>query len=223
MTMKTLYEILGVDKDATDEEIKAAARKAKMKHHPDRGGEAKDFHEIMLAEKILLDPEKRKHYDATGDSGTDHIDTMEQQAIRIAVSMFVTTVMALDEKNIAYKDVIHACIDLVAETRVKAFQQMRHTETLIQKMEKALIRLRKKKKEKRGVDFLASALSREIEKAKMNVEEIKRDLAMADVMKAFFSEYDYQTDQVPLFIEMADIATKEREEWQRRNPRSRSK
>ena len=41
-----LYKILSVDKNSSQEEIKKAYRKASMKHHPDRGGNAEEFKKI---------------------------------------------------------------------------------------------------------------------------------------------------------------------------------
>jgi DnaJ family protein C protein 9 len=64
---KSVYEILGVAKDATEEEIKKAYRKLALKYHPDKGGDAKQFQALSLAHSILSDQEKRKIYDQTGE------------------------------------------------------------------------------------------------------------------------------------------------------------
>jgi len=64
-----LYKILGVDKNATDREIKKAFKKAALKHHPDRGGDAEMFKEVEKAKQILTDPQKRKLYDKYGEKG----------------------------------------------------------------------------------------------------------------------------------------------------------
>ncbi|HZZ11319.1 MAG TPA: J domain-containing protein [Paraburkholderia sp.] len=66
--MATLYDTLGVDAHATDEEIKRAYRKAAMKWHPDRNSGAEDvaratFQEIKDAYAILSDTAQRKVYD----------------------------------------------------------------------------------------------------------------------------------------------------------------
>ena len=57
------YEILSVDKNSSQDEIKKSFRKLSMIHHPDRGGESSKFQEISSAYQILSDPDKRKAYD----------------------------------------------------------------------------------------------------------------------------------------------------------------
>lgn len=57
------YEILGVARTATAEEIKTAYRKLAMKHHPDRGGDPARFQEITTAYNTLSDADKRAQYD----------------------------------------------------------------------------------------------------------------------------------------------------------------
>ena len=73
MAKKDYYEILGVKKNATAEEIKKAFRKLAMKHHPDRNAGNKQseerFKEINEAYAVLSDKEKRAKYDQFGPSG----------------------------------------------------------------------------------------------------------------------------------------------------------
>jgi len=70
MEFRDYYKILGVEKTATQDEIKKAYRKLAMKHHPDRNPNNKSaeekFKEITEANEVLSDPEKRKKYDSLG-------------------------------------------------------------------------------------------------------------------------------------------------------------
>ena len=64
--MSDLYEILGVQKGASADEIKRAYRKEALTHHPDRGGSKERFQALGEAYDVLSDDGKRAHYDATG-------------------------------------------------------------------------------------------------------------------------------------------------------------
>lgn len=69
MTKRDYYEVLGVSKNASADEIKKAFRKAAIEHHPDRGGDEAKFKEINEAYEVLKDAEKRKRYDQFGHAG----------------------------------------------------------------------------------------------------------------------------------------------------------
>ena len=77
MAKRDFYDVLGVPKNASDDEIKKAYRKLAMKHHPDRnqGDAAKaaeeKFKEAKEAYEMLSDPEKKAAYDQYGHAGVD--------------------------------------------------------------------------------------------------------------------------------------------------------
>lgn len=63
---KDYYNILGVSKDASPDEIKSAFRKKAHEHHPDKGGDAEKFKEYNEAYQVLGNETKRKQYDQFG-------------------------------------------------------------------------------------------------------------------------------------------------------------
>ena len=75
MSKRDYYEVLGVNRDAGDDEIKKAYRKLAMKHHPDRNPDSKDaeekFKEAKEAYEMLSDPQKKAAYDRYGHAGVD--------------------------------------------------------------------------------------------------------------------------------------------------------
>lgn len=64
-----LYDLLGVNRDASQAEIKRSYRKLAVKAHPDKGGDAQLFKEINHAYEVLGNPELRKRYNAHGEAG----------------------------------------------------------------------------------------------------------------------------------------------------------
>jgi molecular chaperone DnaJ len=75
MAKRDFYEVLGVAKNASDEDIRKAYRKLAMKYHPDRNPDSKEaedkFKEVKEAYEMLSDAEKRAAYDRFGHAGVD--------------------------------------------------------------------------------------------------------------------------------------------------------
>lgn len=72
------YNILGVEKTATPDEIKKAYRKLAMQHHPDKGGDPEQFQAINEAYETLKDTNKRAHYDRYGNSSSQNFRYQQQ-------------------------------------------------------------------------------------------------------------------------------------------------
>lgn len=69
MSKRDYYEVLGVSKSASPDELKKAFRKAAIEHHPDKGGDEAKFKELNEAYEVLSNSEKRKRYDQFGHAG----------------------------------------------------------------------------------------------------------------------------------------------------------
>ena len=62
------YKILGVSREASQPAIKKAFRRLAHKHHPDKGGDDKQFHKINEAYQVLSDQQKKSQYDQFGNT-----------------------------------------------------------------------------------------------------------------------------------------------------------
>ena len=76
MEYKDYYKILGIDKKASQDEIKKAFRTLAVKYHPDKNPDNKDaeekFKTISEANEVLSNTEKRKKYDELGENWQQH-------------------------------------------------------------------------------------------------------------------------------------------------------
>src|SRR4029079_5460903 len=90
--MADFYEVLGVERTSSDDEIKKSYRKLAMTYHPDRNNGSKEaeerFKEITEAYDVLRDPQKRAAYDRYGEAGLrgggggfHHVDLSEALGI----------------------------------------------------------------------------------------------------------------------------------------------
>lgn len=101
------YKILGVDKSASQDDIKKAFRKLARKYHPDlnpNDPSAKDkFQEINEANEVLSDPEKRKKYDEYGEHWK-HADEFEAQKKRGSKPVALEVPEVLADSVVAVRD-----------------------------------------------------------------------------------------------------------------------
>jgi len=91
--MKTLYSVLGVSEDATDAEILRAYKKARSRTHPDKGGDKRDFEEVLLAFKVLSDPDERAEYDRSGKIPNEQEDLFQRAMEKMLIDGFASMCM----------------------------------------------------------------------------------------------------------------------------------
>ena len=81
---KEFYDILGIEQNASADDIRKAYRKKVVKAHPDKGGDVEEFKKLQAAYEVLSNPEKRELYDQygldgvqdNGGSGEDPFDAL---------------------------------------------------------------------------------------------------------------------------------------------------
>jgi curved DNA-binding protein len=78
--VKDYYQILGVARTATADEIKRAYRRLASQHHPDKGGDTAKFQEVEQAYRVLGDAAQREQYDNPKPSGQHHQGQWQQAA-----------------------------------------------------------------------------------------------------------------------------------------------
>lgn len=97
---RALYELLGVEDDATEKQIKKAFRKKARYYHPDNAetGDEEQFLEVNKAYRILMDPDSRTLYDATGSTDDDTFKTADELNLKVLIEAFDQALAGCEDK-----------------------------------------------------------------------------------------------------------------------------
>jgi len=133
--MADLYETLGVTRDATPEEIKAAFRAKAKATHPDAGGADAAFAEVSTAYSILSVEEKRREYDKSGRA-----DNRAENEHRFAFALIEGMMRkVIEEYEEADDDLI--CNDIIETMIVVMHDHIAQIETDMEKFKRNVVRL----------------------------------------------------------------------------------
>lgn len=111
------YSTLGVERDASDDQIKKAYRAQARQRHPDKGGTADDFATVARAYEVLKDPTRRLLYDATGE---DERNPIEKEVQSLLLNWFAEAILSPHQISV----VKHANSNL-AQAKLNIDQQRR--------------------------------------------------------------------------------------------------
>jgi curved DNA-binding protein CbpA len=186
--MMTYYEILGVAKDATAKQIKAAYRKMAQTHHPDKGGDSLRFVEIQQAYDTLSDAEKREHYDRYGTIKPN--DSLMDKAKQHVGAIF-TSVMSQPFDQ--YTNVVEV---MTVNTKNEISRAKQHSLQLQAERKKNLM-VHKRLKRTGQEDLLLQILRGRRHEIWRNYSNLKEVIKTLNVALGMISGYSYTSDSRP--------------------------
>jgi len=182
-----LYAVLGIDHDATSEQIKKAYKKLANKYHPDKGGDEEMFKRINQAYETLIDPLKRQSYDITGIyEGTDAIHV---KSARESIELAVFNIINLNEANIEYVDIVQTIKqnihnDIIANKQAE------------DKINKLIARLNKNKKRATG-SLVISAFDKQIRAQQDVLTQVDNNKKALDIADKLINSCKYEFEEKP--------------------------
>ena len=182
MEKRNYYEILGVAKDFSEEQLKKAYRKLARKYHPDvtdePDGETR-FKEIQEAYEVLRDPDKRAHYDAFGGIP---FNAVEEKAHSTVVGL---AMQFIQNMNNEYGMIEWICAQLL-DRKGKVLQHKLNGEKVIAHLSRIRARLEYKGK---GSNKILAMLDAQIAAVQAQMEQLPGQLEEIEVSIRIAQEY----------------------------------
>ena len=191
----TLYDELGVAKDASPEEIKKAYRAQARRAHPDSGGTPEAFEKLSRAKSVLLDPQRRAEYDRTGRIDEPGPDNDEQQALAAAIQSIQKVVAEIEARGLKIEsvDVIDLARSSLQDDIARSEAEIRKATQNAEKTRKFAARFKslhgKPNLLRRSFEHRAVEIDRIIENEKHNLELRRRGLEILNG-HAFATEFE---------------------------------
>lgn len=194
MNSTNLYDLLGVDKNASISEIKKAYRKRVARLHPDHShsNSYDEFVEVAKAYEILSDPDKRKKYDEEGFTG-DTIQDSKQVAYEVIKNWFRGILTrAIESKEI---------VDIIGELHKlnKAFyNRSQGSIKKAQKDKKQLSKIRKRLKRKKPANYclLQNEIEKQVISLDVSIAQSFRDLEIIKIINNILDEYEFDIEEI---------------------------
>jgi curved DNA-binding protein CbpA len=186
---KSLYDKLGVDKNASKDEIKNAYRKKAKENHPDAGGDKEVMSELAETYSILSNDKKRAKYDATGETKETPFG---ERFMGFINEIFVR--MIEEEGDVVHKDLIKAFQNkakVILNELIKAKQKQERSQ---KKFAEVLTRL--KSKNNKHVFMVLESKQNDLKQSISQYEdEIEFINKCIDALKSYY--YDFEQQQEP--------------------------
>lgn len=195
MSEKTLYEVLGVAETATAEEIRAAYRRKAKTLHPDvNNDDAVEFNRAKLAHDVLIDPERRRIYDETGDSRDVPKHANKERVLVMALLQQIMDGIVSADGPDDELDITDVPVKVLENLQVIGEEYGTKRRALAKKMRRANTLMKRLKRQDDEESVLHGVLKARIAK----LDEESEGLAMAqrvhDEAVRIWSEYGYDVD-----------------------------
>jgi curved DNA-binding protein CbpA len=198
------YAILGVERSATEEQIRKAYRDQAKQCHPDVGGSEERFEAIAQAVQILSDPDARAHYDRTGEMKGKTIDNGDNAAIgRIASAL--ASILEQSKHEPVNTDVVATLLALINADIAEGNKHLAKCKASLKRAEKVRGRFRRKevqatrKAKKKGAeppkrDFMGLIVDNQIIQSTRQIDKIEAQLKPLLRAVEILSEYEFNSE-----------------------------
>jgi curved DNA-binding protein CbpA len=186
------YEVLGLEPDATPEEINAAYRAASKSTHPDGGGSTEEFTRVKGAAMVLLDPDRRKRFDETGTIDEGKPDNSLAEVMEAIANFFISSIDVSDQfgaPQLADLNLVEAATTHFKNQVHGAKQHIQKVESKIKKFERALKRL----KSKRQDDIVGNMLNHHVSSMRGLITSTQAQIKQFEMAVEILNDYEFES------------------------------
>lgn len=187
------YEVLGVSKDASHDEIKKAYKNRVKATHPDKGGDADAFAQVKSAAVVLLDPEKKQRFDEEGIVDDDKPNNLMASAMEGIANFFINSINAATQNQMSMHD-----LDLVmgadkwfGQKIAECQQHISQIEKQIKGYERALKRLKTKRKN----DVIKTMVTNHANNLKGAIANNKAQIEVFTKAREILRDYEFEAEK----------------------------
>lgn len=181
--MNDPYEVLGVKRDATPDEIKKAYRAKSLENHPDQGGDEELFKEISAAYRILSSPEERFFYDSHGYARGDKENPMAR-ALQFIEAAFLDILQHNRKCN-----VIDQSLKVAEEAKRQLHNDIVGENRKLDKWNRYRNRVVLKNNAKSRANIFENILSAKIAEAQSRIEMLEAQMETIELSIPLLREY----------------------------------
>lgn len=185
--MENLYEVLGVERNATKKEIKAAYRKLSKSHHPDTGGDPQVFIQLQVAYEILSDIDTRAHYDATGSVGENTMP-LKTAALNIIMGLWdqiLNYKCSSNNTDIDMETVFILKLRDIGKDSTRNIKNIKKTLKVLTKISDSIIYKGKEN------NLLKMFTDDKIKSGELQIRKLERRIKEAEEAEKISEDYDY--------------------------------
>lgn len=197
---KNLYKTLGVRKNATAATIKKAFRAKVKKLHPDKGGEAAAYDEVVLAYKILSEETTKRQYDQTGtyDDGYAKDEAAAHEELMRMFDQWLDKELQLERYSMpdGPLDVMRSHVEKLLEQHKGVAERIPKHLAFYDLAEK---RLKRRESAKEGLDIFIGTLKDRRLKEEGVLKQLERDCTRFGRMLTILDEYEFLGEHRPMF------------------------
>jgi curved DNA-binding protein CbpA len=187
------YDTLDIKPGATRKEIRDAYRRLAKRWHPDKpSGDAAAFAKIKIAHDVLTDPDRKAHYDATGNYDERRMEGAEEAEKRnFMMNLLLQAIAEIGDPE--HTDVIGVAKRKLADAKKQALAGQKPLTDAVERLEKIKAKITRKE----GPNYLALGLQSQIDAYKQQLAKLEQTVAsmteVAEMLDGYEYEYESQT------------------------------